>query len=287
MVRSHTRKWKENELKELEKLMAGAKVIAVAEISRFPSNLFSEIRKKLAGKATIRVTKTRVALKALGASKFKGLGIEKSLQRSVALIFTDMDPFELYLLVKSCKGSAAVKPGMVAEADIIVPAGDTGLPPGPDLADLKNAGLKVKLQGASIKISEDSPVAKKGEVITDVAARALIKLGIKPLEIGLKITAALEGKQLYEGTVLNIDLDETVKNIMSAYNNALNLSVNIEYPTKANIEILIGKGYREAKGVALEAKYACKATEGELKAEPAAEAGTGEKKEEAPKQEGA
>ncbi|MEM0360449.1 MAG: 50S ribosomal protein L10 [Candidatus Diapherotrites archaeon] len=280
MVKTHTKKWKEKELAEIEALMAGSRVIAVAEISRFPSDLFSEIRKKLAGKAKIRVTKTRVALKALKASKFKGLGLENSFKGSVALIFTEMDPFELYLLLKSCKGRAPVKAGMIAESDIIVPAGDTGLPPGPDLADLKNAGLKVKLQGASIKISEDSPVAKKGEIITEAVAKALAKLDIKPLEIGLKITAALDGQQFYSESVLNIDLDETIRQIMSAYNSALNLSVNIEFPTKENIEILIAKSYREAKSVALEAKFPCKATEGEIKQETQTEA----KNEETPKE---
>lgn len=288
MVRTHTMKWKQREAQELKKLMDESKVIAVAELSRFPSDLFGEIRKKLAGKAKIRVTKTRIALKALNESKFKDCGLENFLKGSIALVFTGMDPFELYLLLKKSKGKAPAKAGMIAESDILVPAGDTGLPPGPDLADLKNAGLKVQLKGASIKIAEDCVVVKKGEKVNEAVAKALAKLDIKPVEIGLKITAAVEGKQLFEASVLDISVDETIEKIMKAFSDSLNLSVSIVFPNKANIAILLAKSFREAKGVALQAEYLCKETMPELlgKAKRQAEALGGLVKfEEAPKEE--
>ncbi len=264
MVKKHTLKWKQKEAAGLRQLMEKRSVLAVADLSRFPASLFGEIRKKLAGKADVRVTKTRVALKALEESKFKGTGIEKFFQGSVALILTDLDPFELYLLLKKSKGRVSAKPGMEAKEDILVPAGDTGLPPGPDLSVLKAAGLPVQLKGASIKLGEDKIVAKQGEEITEAVANALAKLDIKPVEVGLNVTAAVDGKQLFEASVLDIDLDETVQNIMKAYGNSLNLSVTIAFPNKENISILVSKAAREAKATALEADYLCKETAPEI-----------------------
>ena len=257
-------KWKQKEVSELKKLFSESKVVAIADLSRFPADLFGEIRKKLAGKAKIRVTKTRVAIRALQESKFKGTGISEHMNGPIAIVFTDLDPFQLYMLLKKCKGKAPAKPGMVAENDIVVPAGDTGLPPGPALSDLKAAGLPVMLKGSSIKLSADKLVTKKGELITPEVARALSKLDIKPVEIGLKVTAAVEGTQLFKASVLDLNLDKTLQDIIKAYRDSLNLSVSIAFPNKANISILIAKSFREAKNVALEAEYLCKETAPEL-----------------------
>jgi len=264
MVRSHTAKWKHKELADLQGLFAGSNVVAVAELDRFPAGLFARIRKKLAGKATIRVTKTRIAMKALAESKFKDCGIDKHIQGSIGLIFTEMDPFELYLNIKKSKGKTFAKPGMIAEADIIVPEGDTGLPPGPDLTDLKNAGIKVKLQGASIKVAEDCVIVKAGEPVSENAAKALSKLDIKSVEIGLKLTGVVEGNELFEASVLDIDADQFLVDLLNAFNNTLNLSVEIAFPTKQNITILVAKSYRNSKEVAIEAGYLCNATSADI-----------------------
>ena len=62
MVKSHTLQWKKKEAQELAQLLKTHKVIAIARIERFPASLFQKIRKNLSGKATIRVSKTRVCI---------------------------------------------------------------------------------------------------------------------------------------------------------------------------------------------------------------------------------
>jgi large subunit ribosomal protein L10 len=58
---------------------------------------------------------------------------------------------------------------------------------------------------------------------------------------------------LYEGTIYTKDtlnlVFEYPKLLTQAYQNALNLSVNIGYPTKENINILISKCYLNAKAI--------------------------------------
>jgi ribosomal protein L10 len=51
---SHTRPWKEAQLKELTELAKKSSIIAVADLANFPANLFASLRKQLHGQAEIR-----------------------------------------------------------------------------------------------------------------------------------------------------------------------------------------------------------------------------------------
>ncbi|MFH1257145.1 MAG: 50S ribosomal protein L10 [Candidatus Diapherotrites archaeon] len=248
----HKRPWKEAQLSELKKLAEEYPIIAVADLSGFPSALFQEIRKKLSAKAVIKVSKTRVVKMALASSKAKKELADFS-EGSVAIIFTKMNPFELHAFLKKNKGKTAAKEGVIAPEDIIIHAMDTGLPPGPALSDLKAAGLKVKIQGATIAITDDAVVAKKGTPVSKGAAGALAKLDIKPIKIGLNLVAAIEGTQVYKGEVLDIDTDKVFSDFTEAYSSALNLALNIYYISPETLPLFIGKAVRDSKAVALEA----------------------------------
>ncbi|MBN2067832.1 MAG: 50S ribosomal protein L10, partial [Candidatus Diapherotrites archaeon] len=181
----HTRKWKESELQQITKLADQYPVVAIATLQNFPASLSQLLRKRLHGSAVVKVSKTRVVKKALQESSVKSDGLLKHTEGSVAVIFSNMNPFELFAFLKKNKGRVPAKAGMIAPNDIVIPAGDTGLPPGPALSDLKQAGLKTVMKGPTISIAEDKVVAKAGEPITAGVAGALSKLDIKPIKVGL------------------------------------------------------------------------------------------------------
>jgi large subunit ribosomal protein L10 len=261
---SHTRKWKEAQVEELQQLADKYPVIAVASIKNFPGALAKELRKKLQGKAVVKVSKTRAIALAFGKSKAETKELESHLKGSVAVIFTEMNPFELYAFLKKNKVSMPAKSGVIAPNDIVIPAGDTGLPPGPALSDLKAAGLKTVMQGPTISIAEDKLVTKKGETVSEAVAGALGKLGIKPMKIGLNVVACLEKSQVFLADVLDIDTDKVRKDFASAARNALNLAVEVSYFTKETVSVLVSKGYKNAKAVALEASILNKETASEI-----------------------
>ncbi len=256
----HIFKWKEKEVQEIQKLAAEYPVIAVANIERFPSALFQQLRKKLKSSAVVKVSKVRVARMALQQSKVKPEKLLPHVEKSVALIFTKTNPFELYAFLKKNKGQIYAKPGMIAEDDIVIPAGDTGLPPGPALSDLKNAGLKVRVQGATIAITEDAVVTKKGQPITAPVASTLAKLDIKPIRVGMNLTACYENGEVFKADVLNIDTEKVFNNFVTAHRSAFNIAFNSEYFTKETTPLLVSKAFREAKAVALEANILTKYT---------------------------
>ena len=251
---SHRLAWKQGQATELARLAQKYPVVAVADLNMFPAALFAVIRKKLHGKAEVRVSKLRVAKKAFEqVPRLKSLGLAENLKGSIGLIFTGMNPFELYGFLKKNKGRVSAKAGMIAPEDIVIPAGPTPLPPGPALSDLKNAGLKVKIAGPTIEITEEKRVTHAGEAIIPAVASVLSELDIKPVKVGMNLSAVVEGTQLYNPAVLDIDEEKVFMDFMTAHAQAFGLALEIAYLSTATIEPLLGKAVLQAKTLALDA----------------------------------
>lgn len=268
---NHTKKWKQSEVARLEQLAKKYPVIGIADLSGFPANLHGALKVKLAGKAVLTVSKRKVIQRAL-----KNAGVDAkvvdSMKGSTGVLFSQINPFELYALVKQSSGRVAAKEGQIAPEDLIIPAGDTGLPPGPALSDLKGAGLNVRVQGATIAVVEDKVVTKKGQPILGPVVSVLGKFGIKPIKLRLNLTQVMEGKELFNSSVLDIDEEAIFAQFIQAEQQAFNLSVNASIFTEKSTPVIITKAFREAKQVALDSNFLTEATVGEIlaKAERAA-----------------
>lgn len=249
-LKMHRKTWKQSQVQELSPLFKKYKTIAVGDLSGMPSSLVQKLRKNLNDKAVLKVSKTRVIKKALESVSDKKQ-VAPLVNKSCLIIFSDLDPFELFSLVKKNRAKAFAKEGYVAEEDILVPAGDTGLPPGPALSELKAAGLQLKIQGPTIQITEDKIVTKKGERVTKPVAAVLAKLDIKPVKIGLKLSGVFEESVMFLPQVLDIDTEKVFNDFASAYTKAVNLSFNAQIFNSASMPLLLGRAFREAKEVAL------------------------------------
>ncbi len=259
-MKTHRREWKEKELENLISLLKQYNVLAIADLTQFPSSLLQKLRKKLKDKAVVKVSKKRVFQLAVEKSGKQFPDLNNYLKGNILLIFTNENPFELYSLVKKSKGKLFAKEGSIAPNDITVPEGDTGLPPGPVLTDLKNAGLNVRPQGATIHVVKDTVVAKKGEPIKAAVANVLKKLNIKALELFLPIKVAYEGSLKYTADVLDIDIDALFQKFSKAHSDSLALSIATSYPTKESIPLILQKAAKDSFVLALESNYLNKNT---------------------------
>ncbi|MFA5125884.1 MAG: 50S ribosomal protein L10 [archaeon] len=248
---SHTKKWKADKRVELSELAKSHKIIAIATLDKLPASIVSVLRKRLSGKAELRVCKTRVVQRALKESGIDTSKLDAYVSKSILVIFSKINPFELFSFVKKNKGSAAAKEGDIADLDILVQAGDTGLPPGPALSTLKGAGLEVKVAGPTISISKDKIVAKKGEAIKKEVADVLGKLNIKPIKIGMKIIGVMDLNEnmFYPAEALDVDEEELLNKFVLAHQQALNLAVNAEIFEDEAVELIVVKAEREAKAL--------------------------------------
>ncbi|MFH1285236.1 MAG: 50S ribosomal protein L10 [Candidatus Micrarchaeota archaeon] len=251
-VKGSRRKKKEQTVEKLTAKLKGAKILAIADLRNLPDRQLQLVKKKLRGNAEFFVTKTSLIKLALEKAKV-GSELLTYLDNPSALIISKIDPFRLFAQIKKNKGKAAAKPGQIAPFEIVVPAGETSLPPGPVLSELKQAGIAAQIAGGKVVVGKDSVVAKAGEKITDMKAKALQKLGIEPFEVSVNVVAVWDNGLVYKQEVLNVDVEQYKQNLAAASANALNLSVFIAYPTKENIRLLIAKAYGNARSLALNA----------------------------------
>jgi large subunit ribosomal protein L10 len=173
---------------------------------------------------------------------------------SVALILTDMDPFKLSNILAKNKTRTAAKPESVSPVEIMVPAGNTGFPPGPVISELGEVGLPTRVESGTIWITRDTVVAKPGDFISKKLALVLKRIGIEPIEVGLSLYAAYDNGLILTEDVLAADPQKYVKSIQEAHIQALNLALYAGILTPETIAMLLSKAYAEASNIAIKAK---------------------------------
>jgi len=239
-------------VKKIEAILKNHSIIAVASNASLPARQYNAIKKKITGKAEIAFARHTLLKRALETTKPEAKQLEKYLCNGGILIASNLNAFALYKLFKQNKSKAPAKPGATAPTDLIVPAGETNLTPGPILTELKQAKIEAKIQGTKVVITKDAIVAKKGEKISEPVAKILAKLGIEPFEIGIDVKAVWDHGVLYESSVLDIDETQVFANLVTGARNALNLSVFAEIYNEQSAQLILVKAAREA--FALEAK---------------------------------
>jgi len=246
---------KAEEVEEIKSLIQQYKAIGVARLEKVRAAQLQELRKKLEKSAYLRVVKNTKIKRAIAECKDKS-GLEKLegyLSGSNIFLFTDLNPFKLVFLLEKSRVKTTAKAGDIAAFNVTVPAGNTGLPPGPIISQFTAVGLPTRIEAGSVWVSRDTMVAKKGDVITARLASVLSKLGIKPVEVGLTMKAIYDEGLILTEEQLRLNLGEVRRSIEEAHAYAFNLSLNATYPLPENIAILLQTAHHEAYKLALNA----------------------------------
>jgi large subunit ribosomal protein L10 len=237
-------------VKELTDLIKKKSTILVASIKNLPSEQFQLIGKKFRGKAIIKVPKKNLFFMALDKSGIEQADkIKENYIDSIALLFSDLDSYDLSADLLKNKVSAKAKPGQEAPADIQVNEGPTDLPPGPAISELGAVGLKVGIEKGKIHIKESKVIVKAGQKISQAAADVMSKLDIKPFSIGFNPLFALDNKNHKLYLNIKIDKDETVAELKNSFGKSLAFAVEIGYASENTITFLLGKAVRYEKAL--------------------------------------
>lgn len=253
---------KVKEVDEIAQLINEHKVLAIASLKKVRAAQLQEFKKNLADKVFMRVIKNTLMKMAIEKCKDKqDLKIlEEHLQGSNIYIFTDLNPFKLALALEKGKVKTTAKSGDIAAFDVVVPAGNTGQPPGPVISQLNAAGLPTRIESGSVWISKDTLVVKKGEAIAERLASVLSKLGIKPVESGLAMSYAFDEGLVITQEQLKLDIEGTKQTVERAYADSFSLSLSIAYPTTENTPTLIQVAHKEAYALSMSAAIPTKET---------------------------
>ena len=238
----HVSEKKKTLISELLDLIKKKKTILIASIKNIPSSQYQEISKKLRGKAIVKVPKKSMIFRALDNSGIEEIKKLKShVKDSTAILFSDMESFELAAELVSKRSPARAKQGQEAPSDIEIPEGPTDLIPGPAISELGTLGIKIQIEKGKIIIKEPKVIVKEGEKISQAAAEVMNKLGIKPFSIGFIPLAAFDAEERKLYLEIKIDREGTLKELKDSFSRALGFAVGISYISHDTIRFLIQK----------------------------------------------
>jgi len=245
---THVSDRKKKLVKELAELLK-KKTIMVVSVKNLPSSQFQDIRKKLRGKAEMKVAKKSLIDFALEHAKNDALTpLIKFVQEDCAMLFTDDDAFEISKFLLDNKSPAKAKAGQVSTEDITVEAGPTDLLPGPAITELSSVGLKVKVEAGKIAIQEAKLLIRVGEVISDQKVGILSKLNITPFKIGLEPIAAYADGKVYAD--IKVDSVAILNELKGMFGRSLAFAVSLNYPSTESLSYILGKAASHEKAIA-------------------------------------
>ncbi|MCI2414558.1 MAG: 50S ribosomal protein L10 [Candidatus Aramenus sp.] len=252
--------WKKDEVRELTELLKTYNTVLIIDLNKFPADKFHEIRKKFRKNSVIKVSKNtlfRLAAKEAGIDVPK---LDQYLTGTNGFLFSNDNPFTLALNIDKFKLKRYAVPGDVAEEEVVIPAGDTGMPAGPILSTFGKLKVQTRVQDGKIAVVKDTVIAKPGDPIPAEAIPILQKLGIMPVYIKLAIKAAYHEGLVIPKDQLVIKVDDYKAQVLEAYRNALGLGVEIAYPVPEVLKISITKAQMYSLNLAGEIGFVTKET---------------------------
>jgi large subunit ribosomal protein L10 len=246
--------YKQQLVKDLAALMDKYSLIGVVNMENLPAKQLRNMRAQLRGKVVLIMSKKRLMRLAIAMSKKENIkALEPYIKGMPALLFTEDNPFALFKLLKKNKSTAPIKAGQKAPRDITVHAGATNFAPGPIIGELGGFRIKAGIEGGKVAIKEDKVVANEGDVVDSKLAGLLTRLAIEPMEIGLNLMAVYEHGEILTSSVLDIDEEAFMQNIMTAASEAYNLAMYAAITFKDTINPLLSKAHAEAYALAKQA----------------------------------
>ncbi len=256
---------KSGEVEEIKKWLVEYKSIGVASLQKVRASQLQELKKSLHGQVYMRVMKNtllKIAIEHLGRDDLKKL--EPYLEGSNVLLFTNLNPFKLALILEKGKVKTVAKSGDIAAMDVVVPEGNTGQPPGPIISQLNGVGLPTRIESGSVWVAKDTLVVRRGEVINEHLASVLSKLGIKAVEAGISMRVAYDEGLMVMENQLHIDVKATLDAIKANQSEAFQLAMGIAYPTADTIGPILQLAQQKAVALSVSAGFVTKDTIGDL-----------------------
>ena len=249
----HLPAWKKEEVEDIKKNAKAYKLIGLVDMYGIPAQQVQQIRRNLRGMAVIKVMRNTLIEHAFNDIGGDVKNLSKYISGHSAVIFTNDNPFKLYKQLEKTKTKMAAKAGEKAPEDIVIASGPTSFKPGPIVGELQQAGIPAAIEGGKVRIKETKTVVRKGGVISAKLAAILVKLDIKPMDVGLALQVAYHEGDIFEPSVLAVDETVIFGQIALASRQALALSVEAAIPTKDSMDAILIKAVRDARGLAIEA----------------------------------
>jgi large subunit ribosomal protein L10 len=234
---------------ELMRLIKENKTFMVCSIKGLPGKQFQAIKKKMRDTAKVKVVKKTISIRAIENSGTEVKKMIDHVKEDSALLFSQIDAFQLAGMLSENKSPVAAKAGQIAPEDIVIEPGPTELVPGPVISELGSLGLKIAIEDGKINIKEKKTIVKQGAAINEAAAGLMAKLDIKPFFVSYEPVAAYDNQEHKVFTGIKINKEKTLEDLKHAFSKALAFAVKVAYPCSDSIRYLLGKAGMHEKAL--------------------------------------
>ncbi|MDE1761641.1 MAG: 50S ribosomal protein L10 [Candidatus Micrarchaeota archaeon] len=239
--------------KKLKEEIKRYHTVGVLPLGALPDRLLQKVRNQIKPDTKLIIARKSLVLKAMeGDARLDKL--KPYIEKNVAVVLTNKNPFELHRMIASNRLKLAAKPNQISPDDIPIESGETAIAPGQAVTDLKAAGIDVQIQKGKVVIAKSKVLVAKGAKITLQVAKALKMLDIKPFETGASLEALISNDLFITREVLNITPELVTMQVSEGFSVANALTTNIGYVTPYNVSTLVKRAYMSALGVGLAAK---------------------------------
>ncbi|CAO3702453.1 unnamed protein product [Rhizopus stolonifer] len=216
-----------------------------------------QIRFSLRGEAVVLMGKNTMVRRCLKGLISERPELEKLLnfvRGNIGFVFTNCDLKEIRAKVISNRVAAPARANAVAPAEVVVPAGNTGMEPG-KTSFFQALGIPTKIARGTIEIVSDIVLVQAGEKVGASEAVLLNMLNISPFTYGMAVEQVFDKGTIFSPAVLDVEEAELVANLLSAIREIASISLAVGYPTLASVPHSFINGYKNLLAVSVASDY--------------------------------
>lgn len=193
------------------------------------------------------------------------------LKNKIAYVFHNDPVFQLKPKIESFVVPAPAKVGTLAQRDVIIPPGPTGMDPS-QINFFHALSISTKIQKGQIEITKEVQVCTKGKKIGNSEVSLLEKMNIQPFSFGMKVFSDYDQGEVFGEEVLATNPDIILGNFSQSALNIAAISLQTGYVTAVSIPHFITNAFKEVAALGLQTGYKFKEIENAGKAPAAAPA---------------
>jgi len=246
---------KEKFVAKLKEAFAEYKNILIVGVDNVGSNQMQKARLALRGKAIIVMGKNTLIRKVMrdlieaGNTKLEAL--LPIVVGNMGFVFTNGNLAEIRKTILENKIPAAAKSGTLAQRDVYIPPGPTGLDPG-QTNFFQALNIATKIVKGAIEIVSEVHLIKVGEKVRLSHVAMLDKMNVRQFFYGFKVTDVYEDGTVYSADILDMDQNALLGKFFAGVRTVAAISLAIGVPTAASISHEINFGYKKLLAIALE-----------------------------------
>jgi len=247
-----------------QQLLRDSERILVVEADNVGSKLMQDIRMSFRGHATLVMGKNTMMRKAIREILPEVPALENLLplvKGNVGLVFTNGELSVVTDVLAEHKVEAAARSGSVAQCDVTIPAGNTGLEP-TQTSFLQALNIASKITKGMIEILNPVQICTEGVRVGPSEATLLQKLKIKPFKYGLEPSMVyLASGETFPASVLAISNEAIKESFLAGVANVAGLSLATGFLTRASFPHVLLNAFKDLLHVSIATEYTFKQSE--------------------------